>query len=1006
MMTAMKAEFSAIKAEIQSVTDSSEHPAKCLKDLFSIDPSDDRAALKAAKGDVIDHTCDWVLERSEFREWYASKGGLLWISGGPGLGKTMLSIYLTEHLESTLPLSEDALQSHLIYFFCDLKDGRKNNAVSILRGLMFQLIGHKRKLLEHVLPTHKIQGSHLFQEQSFDVLWKLFTTMVADSEVGPVICILDGLDECEKTSLEMLLAKFKRSSEHGFKLKTLMISREHPICLKTSLNQFSRIRLDPDAKEDVNRGLEQYISMRVGELASNGNYSVKLTEHIERTLRERSQGTYLWVSFVIKDLQTMEHCDIEAHLEKLPRGLDDYYETMLRHVPLEHQTMVRDILRWCAFAIRPLKMREMAEALGLEKTKFLTQEEVLQGKLNHCGHMVTGEYHTTPLSDLPHSEVRLVHQSAYDFLTRPRQSVDRTVPWYSLCNIEKEHADLSSVCLSYFCEKGDSAYEKREWDSVQPAFLFYAEREWPQHLQASAINGIGIFEKRTDFFKPGAPMLQGWLQKRGIYVEGPGCLIHLAVSYRLHFIMEHLLKTKSKWSRILNQDLNAGDDKWATRPLHVAASNGDLAMVKMLVVNGARVNSVDYFGTNALGFACRWNHTAVAQYLLQSGAKPSQEALKSAIQHENSGLVKELLMNSGLAKELLRKGPNSSRPICDMLSEAVWQTNESILRDIMNRCVPAEMSSWRHLGDLSILHLAAYNRSDMALRTLLEQTDWNLNVNYSDRQGETPLHYVATRRKDDGIQFARLLLEQPGIRPNAIDDQGMTPLILAITHGHSNLVKFLLREWSVPLLSLNNRGPKGEIHFAAEYGCLETLRILVQEREVNPNLQSFCFEEDYWNHWSNHSHGSWKDHCHSTPLHFATGAGKMSVIEFLLDECKIDPRRPCRGCDDASPLHAAAEACKHSVVEALIERWGADVNARNNLEQTPLHLLAKSQRYPLFEPSNVQQILRVLLKAGAQISATDSDGSTARDILLQHGQEYVPYFDGLVEEFRRNNGKD
>ena len=80
---------------------------------------------------------------------------MLWISGGPGKGKTMISIYLTEELEGVAADAEtaDAEEAIVIYFFCSSEDSKRNTAAAVLRGLLWQLTG-KRPELTNILLTY------------------------------------------------------------------------------------------------------------------------------------------------------------------------------------------------------------------------------------------------------------------------------------------------------------------------------------------------------------------------------------------------------------------------------------------------------------------------------------------------------------------------------------------------------------------------------------------------------------------------------------------------------------------------------------------------------------------------------------------------------------------------------------------------------------------------------------------------------------------------------------
>ncbi|KAM5347736.1 hypothetical protein ACJ41O_007560 [Fusarium nematophilum] len=382
MNEAMQNGLSSIEGQLKNIaetSDTSSDSAKCLKALFVTNPSEDRAGLKTAKGDVLPGTCDWILGNEKFLKWKSSKNGLVWISGGPGMGKTMASVFLTEYLERDLKGTSDIAT----YFFCDFKDDRRNSSVSVLRGLIFQLLQSDEQLIRHIVPTYRIRGEQLFQERSFETLWEILLKMMGTSRVS---CVLDGLDELLLPSLETLLSKLSAVSGPEAQFRVLVVSREHPKCLKSSLGQFPRIRLDPDAKDEVSAGLEQYISTRVAELASSEEYSATLSDHIKKTLAERSDGTYLWVSFVVKDLRSVEAADVEKRLGELPRGLDAYYARMLDQVAESQRIMVCDILRWCTFAARPLEPHELVAALGIEATNSMTEDEILRSKLAYCGH--------------------------------------------------------------------------------------------------------------------------------------------------------------------------------------------------------------------------------------------------------------------------------------------------------------------------------------------------------------------------------------------------------------------------------------------------------------------------------------------------------------------------------------------------------------------------------------------------------------------------------------------
>jgi Cdc6-like AAA superfamily ATPase len=106
-------------------------------------------------------TCEWITPNEIYRAWLNSVGDgggngnsngdtrLLWISGGPGKGKTMLSVFLTEELERHTARIDNA---ELAFFFCSAQDEKRNTAVAVLCSLVHQIVAKRPQLVKHALP--------------------------------------------------------------------------------------------------------------------------------------------------------------------------------------------------------------------------------------------------------------------------------------------------------------------------------------------------------------------------------------------------------------------------------------------------------------------------------------------------------------------------------------------------------------------------------------------------------------------------------------------------------------------------------------------------------------------------------------------------------------------------------------------------------------------------------------------------------------------------------------
>ncbi|KAF8252056.1 hypothetical protein K440DRAFT_504999, partial [Wilcoxina mikolae CBS 423.85] len=83
-------------------------------------------------------TCKWILEDPRYRTWARTdvdgqSQSILWISGDPGCGKSVLSSFLTKEI-----IRGKVASGHrsMAYFFCDDKDERLRTAHAVLANIL------------------------------------------------------------------------------------------------------------------------------------------------------------------------------------------------------------------------------------------------------------------------------------------------------------------------------------------------------------------------------------------------------------------------------------------------------------------------------------------------------------------------------------------------------------------------------------------------------------------------------------------------------------------------------------------------------------------------------------------------------------------------------------------------------------------------------------------------------------------------------------------------------
>jgi hypothetical protein len=106
-----------------------------LRDRFFLsDPVVDRQALLDHIGGRVPGTCKWIKENIDYKTWLSGSSSPLWITGGPGKGKTIMATYLAARSKNHIDLANfpRGPSISIYYYFCRINDNNRNSAAAIL----------------------------------------------------------------------------------------------------------------------------------------------------------------------------------------------------------------------------------------------------------------------------------------------------------------------------------------------------------------------------------------------------------------------------------------------------------------------------------------------------------------------------------------------------------------------------------------------------------------------------------------------------------------------------------------------------------------------------------------------------------------------------------------------------------------------------------------------------------------------------------------------------------
>jgi len=244
-----------------------------------------------------------------------------------------------------------------------------------------------------------------------------------------------------------------------------------------------------------------FIDVKVEELARRKNYEehgCTLKSFVEEALRQRSEGTFLWVALAFREFRkpAVQAFNTRSTVMKLPSGLTKLYgrimEQVMNNEDKEPAVHIKEILRSVTVAFRPFTLGELAVAAELPMEHRYNRMTLIQ-YVNQCGSFLTTRQDT----------VHFVHQSAKDYLLSPGNTVIFSP------GLGEENKIIAYRCFQYICTDAFSEHldgrtlpaEKLEIATRNTLYLEYPVLHWMDHGRTASLDIAGLFNLEGKFFR-------------------------------------------------------------------------------------------------------------------------------------------------------------------------------------------------------------------------------------------------------------------------------------------------------------------------------------------------------------------------------------------------------------------------------------------------------------------------------------------------------------------------
>ena len=869
------------------------------------------------------------MSNSQYRDWNSQKETcLLWISGYPGTGKTILSSYILESLSAGD--HSPRLRTTLCYFFCDEKIGTQRDGMAILRSLIHQLLLCRRLLIKYVKAAYDFHGPQL--EQNFNELWRIFIAIASDKRTGPVSVIVDAIDECEEATRERFLQQVSQ-----------LMSKPRPIdsstpCIKflvTSRPLLGRrypgnlLQIDP-SENHVEQDLRLVIRMKVESIVQRTRCHPDVRTYLENALFSKADRTFLWVNLVLHLLERSflaSQKDFKRIIDEMPTTLSTTYRRFLQGISMEYQPLANRLLHFLVGSSRPLKLTEMRILIAIQDHHhtLAAVEEDAQPNIQDTIEGVLG-----PLVRIWESRVYLVHQSLKEFLHN--LSTQGGDPLSAIFGIDGREASLlmAKSCMLYLLLEDfqselfspnstqlansptspaegsiDARSDEQLWDpfdlgdtllkdpavleeetcsSIGTRFPFfdYASRQWAQHFSfARLISPPEVQESALVLADVSSHRGSNWFRFYWHHTE-------MTLPYPQYF-----------------------------GPLTTASYFGLSTSVELLMRTETPIEPS--IGAYGLYWAARNGHASVVDLLLGAAVDPDrctvegQNALTAAVQFNRLDIVKQLLEDdgfiSGRTQHRVNYAPLDGRtPLSIAAGNGFVDIVELLLHHDQIEPDIADFNQWTPL-----LWTVGGNHLDV-LQLLV--TDHRVSVNHEDRSGRNVLSWAAAEGE---IELVRYLVSLPHLRVDEGDRAGRTPFSWAAGNGHLPTTVCLRRSRRIDL-SKKDKDGRNALSWACSGG---------HHRVVEYLIKHVCEDVD------GEDVDGW------TPLAWALFSYNTRTVKALLESGLVDVNKTDR--TGRSALSFAAGYGYLDIVEILLNMEGIEVESKDNDGLTPL---SHATRYP------------------------------------------------------------
>lgn len=359
-----RAKFDSEKA--MRIEDIKEQQAEKIRDVLQPTVRN-RVIHNSLKSSRAKQSGTWVIGDRLFQTWAQRSFPILWLSGGPGIGKSSLTSFIIEFLkqQSYEPMT-GASRMSIAYFYFKEADRELRSFTTALRTMACDIADEDPLFFRHV---YKACSESPLAMQNAGLLWEnVFLSYFGQRNCqNTTYLIFDGLDEAIETELEDFLRMLPILQHEGTgHLSVMLVGRpEIALQLTPTLGEIPpEIRVSATTN---NNDIALFVNESLPKLPHYKQIPQSLRNDIRQTLISKAGGMFLWVQLMLKELQPYyKSKNIRPILTQAPASISDMIHSILarfdRTLKGDDLFDFNELLVWTTWAKRPMSIGGMNPA--------------------------------------------------------------------------------------------------------------------------------------------------------------------------------------------------------------------------------------------------------------------------------------------------------------------------------------------------------------------------------------------------------------------------------------------------------------------------------------------------------------------------------------------------------------------------------------------------------------------------------------------------------------------